>query len=386
MEIKNTDYPELTRRKRTASKIRGMLPAWISPLFLLSVITPTVVATLYFGLIASDIFISESRFIVRTQGRPAPTGLASLIPGAIGDPSGSAMSAVSDYAVSRDAMTALNEQGRLTRVYTRPRIDIFNRLAINPQTASQEDLYRHFIRHVALDSEGSSGIATLVVQAYQPQDAHWINSRLLDLSEALVNQLNERSKTDLVRYAASEVEEAKRISREATSALAAYRNKHGIIDPEEQAAVSLAMISKLQDEVIQTKAQLDQMRAFTPQNPQIPVLRDRVETFERQIEAEMMKVAGGKESLAAKSAEYTRLAVDAEYADKLLANALESLQNASNDARRQQVYIERIVQPNEPDEAMEPRRLRAIFSVFVLGLAVWGVLSLLFAATREHND
>jgi capsular polysaccharide transport system permease protein len=99
----------------------------------------------------------------------------------------------------------------------------------------------------------------------------------------------------------------------------------------------------------------------------------------------MLKVAGGKGSLAAKSAEYTRLAVDSEYAEKLLANALVSLQNASNDARRQQAYIERIVQPNLPDEATEPRRLRGVFSVFVLGLAAWGVLSLLISAMREHN-
>jgi capsular polysaccharide transport system permease protein len=62
-----------------------------------------------------------------------------------------------------------------------------------------------------------------------------------------------------------------------------------------------------------------------------------------------------------------------------------SLQNANNDARRQQAYIERIVQPNTPDKATQPRRLRSIFAVIVLGLVAWGVLSLLFSATREHN-
>jgi capsular polysaccharide transport system permease protein len=99
----------------------------------------------------------------------------------------------------------------------------------------------------------------------------------------------------------------------------------------------------------------------------------------------MLKVAGGKGSLAAKSAEYSRLVVEAEYAEKLLTNALVSLQNASNEARRQQAYVERIVQPNLPDKATQPRRIRGILSVFVLGLAAWGVLSLLFSAMREHK-
>lgn len=385
MELKKIEHGEPVDAQASMQRLRRLLPGWASPLFLLSVVIPTAVATLYFGFIASDIYISESRYIVRTQGKQVPTGLATLIQGASGDFSGNAMSAVSDYAISRDAMTALNKQGRLTQAYTRPEIDIFNRLALNPENASREDLHRYFTKRVAISADGTSAITTLVVKAYRPEDAHWINARLLELGEGLVNQLNERSRNDLVRYAAAEVEEAKRISREATYALAAYRNKYGIIDPEEQATVSLAMVSKLQDEVIQTNAQLSQMQAFTPQNPQIPVLRDRVKTFEREIDAEMLKVAGSKGSLAAKSAEYTRLAVEAEYADKLLANALASLQTANNDARRQQAYVERIVEPNIPDEAVEPRRLRSIFSVFAVGLAVWGVLSLLFSAMREHN-
>jgi capsular polysaccharide transport system permease protein len=35
---------------------------------------------------------------------------------------------------------------------------------------------------------------------------------------------------------------------------------------------------------------------------------------------------------------------------------------------------------------MEPRRLRAVLAVFVLGLVAWGVLSLLVASVREHVD
>lgn len=362
------------------------LSRWMSPLFLMTVVVPTLTAIVYFTFIASDVYISESRYIVRTEGRQAPTGLASLLAGAgSGDLGGSAMSAVAEYAVSRDAMRALDEKGELTRAYTRSHIDIFNRLTFGQQEPSSEDLYKFFQRHVAISSEGQSSITTLVVKAYDPADARWINARLLELGEDLVNQLNERSRADLVRYAKEEAEAAKLQSREAAAQLAEFRNRYGIIDPEQQAEVSLTMVSKLQDEVIQTKAQLSQLRTFAPNNPQIPVLRDRMRTFESEIEEELRKVAGGRSSLAAKSAEYTRLSLEAEYADKLLTNALASLQNANNEARRQQAYVERIVEPNKPDEATEPRRLRGIFSVFVLGLAAWGVLRLLVSAMREHK-
>ncbi|OYX92442.1 MAG: hypothetical protein B7Y74_12115, partial [Novosphingobium sp. 35-62-5] len=34
--------------------------------FLLAVILPTLLATLYFGFIASDVYISESRFVIKS--------------------------------------------------------------------------------------------------------------------------------------------------------------------------------------------------------------------------------------------------------------------------------------------------------------------------------
>ena len=57
-----------------------------------------------------------------------------------------------------------------------------------------------------------------------------------------------------------------------------------------------------------------------------------------------------------------------------------------SEARRKQVYLERVVMPNRPDEALEPRRARAIIATLVVGLLMWGVLSMLVAGVREHRD
>ena len=46
----------------------------------------------------------------------------------------------------------------------------------------------------------------------------------------------------------------------------------------------------------------------------------------------------------------------------------------------------RIVQPSLPDIAMEPKRMRSILATFVLGLVAWGILSMLLAGVREHQD
>lgn len=48
-------------------------------LFLATVILPTALAVLYFGLFASDVYISESRFVVRSPDKPAASGLGFLL-------------------------------------------------------------------------------------------------------------------------------------------------------------------------------------------------------------------------------------------------------------------------------------------------------------------
>ena len=198
--------------------------------------------------------------------------------------------------------------------------------------------------------------------------------------------MNQRGRADLIRYAKQEVDEAKNEARAAALALSAYRNQEGVVDPEKQATVQLQMISKLQDELIATKTQLIQLRAFTPDNPQIPVLDKRVDALDKEIEGQLDQVAGSRKSLAATVAQYQRLQLESTFADRQLAAAMTSLQDARNEARRKQAYVERIVQPNRPDDPLEPRRLRGILATLALGLAAWGILTMLLAGVREHKD
>ena len=156
--------------------------------------------------------------------------------------------------------------------------------------------------------------------------------------------------------------------------------------PERQATVQLQQVAKLQDEIIATTTQLAQLKAFTPQNPQIAALQLRANTLRAEMSAETNKVTGGELSLANKAADFQRLALEREFADKQLASAMVSLEQARNEAQRKQVYLERIVAPSLPDKAMEPRRFRGILSTFVLGLIAWGIGSILLAGVREHKD
>lgn len=355
-------------------------------LFLLTVVMPTFLAIVYFGLIAADVYTSESRFVVRSPDRQVATGIGALLKS-----SGFARSQDDSYTVqdlmrSRDALEIINSHIPLAKAFGRPNGDIFSRFNGFGLDGSQEALYRYYQDNVTIDLDSASSISTLKIRAFKSEDAYRINSLLLDLAEKLVNQLNERGRQDMIRFALSEVDEAEKKAKVASLALSEYRNKKSIFDPERQSALQLQLISKLQDELIATKTQLDQVNTLTPDNPQIPALQKRISSLQDEINAQMAKVAGNGSSLTTEAAHYERLALDRTFAEKQLSAALASLEQARNDAQRKQLYLERIVQPNKPDIAAEPRRFRAILATFILGLICWGVLTILVAGIREHRD
>jgi capsular polysaccharide transport system permease protein len=104
------------------------------------------------------------------------------------------------------------------------------------------------------------------------------------------------------------------------------------------------------------------------------------------IDAETAKVAGGERSLSSKSADYESVELQREYADKRLEIALTSLQEARENAMKQQLYVEGIARPNRPDIAIEPKRARDVAATFLLCLVIWGVLSLFITAVKEHAE
>lgn len=359
----------------------------INRLFLLTVALPTILASLYFGLIASDVFISESRFVVRSPQKPAPTAIGAILQGAGFSRSQDDTYTVHDYILSRDALLELERLFSLSKAFGGEHADRISRFAGLDPDNSFEALHRYYQKRVSLEVDGVSSISVLRTSAFTAQDARQVNDKLLELAENLINQLNERGRQDMIRFAAAEVATAEASAKAATLAVATFRTQKGIFDPERQSSLQLQLVSKLQDELIATKTQLAQVRDVARDNPQIPSLQKKLETLQAEINSEMAKVAGGGErSLSSRSAEFERLTLERAFADRQLAAAMTSLEQARNEAQRKQLYLDRIVQPSLPDVAVEPRRLRGVAATFLLGLVAWGILSMLIAGVREHQD
>jgi capsular polysaccharide transport system permease protein len=217
-------------------------------LFKLTVLGPTLVALIYFGLIASDQYVSESHFVVRSPEKQSPMGFGAVLSSVAGfSKSLDDTYSVHDYIRSRDAMFAVNTVIDLRKTYGGA--DWFGRFNPIKIDGSNEALHRYYQKKISVELDSTSSISVLTVRAYSAEDARRINENLLRQGEQLVNQLNDRGRRDLIQFAQTEVSNAEAKAKIAAKALSDYRTLKGVVDPEKQSSIQLQQISKMQDEL-----------------------------------------------------------------------------------------------------------------------------------------
>lgn len=356
------------------------------PLRWLTVIIPTLFSLFYFGIWASDVYISQSSFVVRS-----PKNQASLSGiGAILQSSGFARAQDDTYTVqefirSRTALSQL-EQSLPIKQFYQEKGDFFSRfdpLGLYPE---QEAFYRYFQKRLSINFDVVSGIATLNIRAFDPEEAQQINTHLLKQGEYFINQLNERAKKDTIFFAQQAVENAEKRVNETALALSQYRIENGVFDLQSQSEVQMKLISSMQSELINLQTQLDQVRSVAPNNPQVKTLIAREKSIKAEMQRQIEQVLGGGNSIASQTAEYQRLILDNTLAQQQLAAAITSLQNTKAESERQQLYLEVISNPSKPDLALEPYRLYNILATLFIGLILYGLILLIVASIREHKN
>jgi capsular polysaccharide transport system permease protein len=367
---------------------RSALAQWVKKRrwFLLAVVLPTLLAAIYYFFIASEIYVSESRFVIKSadQKRGQTSTLANLVQTTGLSGGQEQTNEVLTYVRSRGALGALQKTLDIRGKFSASHADFLSRFPQPFSDDSFESLFKYYGKRVdaRLDTETSTAI--IKVEAFEPQDAYLINRRLLDLSEALVNRLNGRSQSKGIAEAQKQVELATQRARAARVALSQYRNAQALIDPSKQAVGVLEIANTLTAERAALQAQLDLMQRLTPRNPSIPALRNRISAIGTQIASQDSRVVGSGSGIASKLGGYENLLVEQEFATQSLNVANAALVQARAEAQRQQFYLERVVDPNLPDEPLLPKRLINVLVVFAAAIGLYFVAWMFAVGILEH--
>lgn len=354
--------------------------------FLAIVAIPTGFSALYYSFVASPGYVSEAQFVVRGVSSSRVGGLDTLfqtfgISRAVDD-----ANVVESYILSRDAVKALMARLPLRAMFARPEGDFLSRFPRFWEKDNFEGLFQYYLQHVKVIDDKTKGISTLQVVTFRPEDSTKIARALISLAEEVANRMNLRAQKDTVAAAQKDVDVAESKVVAAQAKLTSFRNRALLVDPAKASDSELETVSKLWLELTQTLAQIHEASVTSPSNPSLPVWHAKADALRARIAAERGDVSGNDESLGSKVSRYETLTLARGLADKTLSAAIDSLELARQQARRQQIYIEEVAGPNTPDEATEPQRLRLVATIFVLTFSVFSVLWIVSVGAHEHSQ
>ena len=347
---------------------------------------PTLLTAIYYGFIASPVYVSQSSFVIKSPSQKSlPTlSLANLVQTSGLSTGQEQTKEVLQYIRSRDALKDLQAQTNLKEKYSSRGADLLSRFPPVFREPSFENLYRYYGSMVGAEVDPENGIAGLEVRAFTSQDAYDINQRLLNLSEQLVNRLNERAEGKAVAEAQRRVNQAEARVSNARVALSAYRNQQALFDPNKQAAGVLDISNKLVSEQAALQAQLDLMHRVAPRNPSIPAIQNRIVAINREIAMQTGRAVGTPSGIASKVSTFDKLSVEQEFATQMLTAANAALEQARSDAQKQQFYLERVVEPNKPDVATLPHGFKNILIIFAASLCLYFIGWMIVVGILEH--
>jgi capsular polysaccharide transport system permease protein len=394
MGVRAVDILRVPASERQVLDERGMMERYLAgakkrstltrKAFMLLVVLPTAIASFYYGIWASDRYVSEARFIVRGISSPRTSGLDMFfqtfgISRAVDD-----TNAVQNYMLSRDAVRALQAKLPLRDMFSREEGDMFARFPHFWRGDSFETLYEYYKERVSVIQDPSRGITELKVSAFRPEDSLALAQALVGLAEEMVNRMNARAQNDAMTAAETEAKEAEQRLLASEADLTEFRNRELVVDPAKNSVSVVETITGLSKELAATLAQIQQFKTTSPNNPAVRVWQAKSEALKSQIAAERAKLGGNANAFGAKVSAYERLTLTRDIAEKSLTSAEASLELARQEARRQQIYIEEITKPNLADKSMDPERLRMIATVFTLCFGVFSIVWILFVGAREH--
>lgn len=337
--------------------------------FLVFFVAPAALAVAYFSLIASSQYTAEARFAVR-GGERAPIDAVAALTGLASFTQAQDSLIVVNYVKSQALVEELDRQIGLRGVFSRDGIDWISRFDSDDPI---EDLVKYWRSHIKTSIEAPSGIVTVQISAFSPQEALRIADATVELSERLVNELSMRARKDAVTEAEAELARAEQRLSHARSAQRDLRNEQATLDPRRTAEGIGKLISELRLE----KIHLEQEVAAAERGnvgeraPQIQIMRTRVDVIGEQIAGLEQGVtsqnAGQGDTIAGKITRFDELELERQIAEKQYTLAAAALERARINAEGKKVYLATFVHPVLPVDSTYPKRF--LFSLLGIGAA-----------------
>ena len=345
---------------------------------------PTLFALVYYGLFATDMYVSEAKVAVRSaKSGISSTGLTALLSSPVLSSGGQDSQVVMDYSTSLDIVDELIQRVDFVGHFSNNNVDILSRLDAD---ATRYDILDYYQKRVNIQRDVSSDVLTVEVRAFTPEMSQELARLIIELNENLVNDMSLRIEQDAVASAREEVDRAVTHLRKTAQDINQFQTANDSVSPRDESIALFGRVSAIESRLSETRAELSETLAYMrDDSADAVVLKNRIVALERQLQLEKGRVSGtGENDLGSLVENFQPLLLEQEIAQQGYAASLASFEAARMDAQRKKQYLITFVSPSLPDSSTEPRRLIKIITVMVYSFLAYLIFGLLWSALKDH--
>ena len=374
-----------------AERLKASFGAWVALALIAVVMVPVLAASLYLAIFAADQYASEARFAVRGGERGPIDPLSAMTGASAGHTQDSLI--IADYIRGQGMATELEKTLNLREMFSTSKADWL--FSFNPEK-SIEKLVRYWRWQVDVNVESMSGIITVVVRAFTPEDALAISKAVIAASEKLVNDLSERARRDALKQAQSELTLAENTLQDKIKSMRDLRNREGILSASKTSEVMMKLAGDLRLELARMESEYaSSRRSMSETSPQMRVQEARIRSARDQlrlIEARMTQRPGSAlaanavsdPALAESMGRFDRLNLEQGFAQKQYVDAAAAFERARMELDTQQVYLATFLQPVLAQDALYPKKGWILAALAAICLVLWGVGTGIVVVVRNY--
>ena len=356
--------------------------------FLLMVAAPVGAAGWYLYTRAVDQYASTLGFTVRSEDISSAADLLGGLGTAFGGTTGggSDTDILYEFIRSQELVSLVDARLDLRRIYAIPAET--DPVFAFDDSGTIEDLTDYWRRAVRISYDAGSGLMELRVLAFSTDDAKAIAEAIYDESSQMINELSAIARADATRYAAEDLELAVERLKQSREAVTAFRVENQIVDLTADVQTQMGLLATLQSQLAEALIEFDLVSTNAREgDPRVEQAQRRIEVIQSRIDEERDKFGAGDgtdSSYASTIAEFERLSVDREFAERAYIAALSAFDAARAEANRQSRYLAAYIRPTLAERAEFPQRELLLGLVALFSLLIWSITSLVFYALRDR--
>lgn len=347
----------------------------------------SLLAAVYWGLIASDRYVSEARVLIQRTDMASARAVdfTSLLSGGDGISRADQM-LLRDRLLSVDMLLKLDHELNLREHYANHDHDFLSRMFF--KNSSLEFFHRYFLSRVSAEYDEYAGVLIVQAQAYDPETAQKITQALLKEGEQYMNDSGHQLAQEQVNFLEKQVKERESLALSAREKLLTFQNTKGLISPQAAAENLTSVVNKLEEQLSELNARKTALLGYlAPKAPAVVEVDLQIGAVEKQIKTEKARLTGSKgQSLNKTVEEYQRLQLEADFMQEAYKSALVGLEKGRVEATRVLKKVLVLQSATLPEYPLRPRRLYNIVTFLIGALLLAGLLHLLTAIVRDHRD